>query len=94
MTGAAVKAAIGAGEGGLRALLRCRRGDVLMEYVLLTVLIIVPLVGGFTYIFDFSGKPPMFSPEGALSGKDFGVVGNSFVQLYRMVMSGVSLPLP
>lgn len=70
------------------------RGDVLMEYVLLTVLIIVPLIGGFTYIFDFSGKPPMFSPEGALSGQDFGVVGNSFVQLYRMVMSGVSLPLP
>lgn len=65
-----------------------------MEYVLLTVLIIVPLVGGFTYIFDFSGKPPMFNPEGALAGQDFGVVGNSFVQLYRMVMSGVSLPLP
>ncbi len=80
---------------GLLVGLRSDRGDVLMEYVLLTVLIVVPLIGGFTYVFDFTGEPPMFGrSEGAITGQDFGVLGNSFVQLYRMVMSGVSLPLP
>lgn len=63
-----------------------------MEYVLLTILIILPLVGASTGIFNPSGRT--FYVEGALSGEDFGVLGNSFVQLYRMVMSGVSLPLP
>lgn len=72
--------------------LRCERGDVLMEYVLLTVLILLPLVGASTGFFNPSGRT--FYVEGALSGEDFGVLGNAFVQLYRMVMSGVSLPLP
>lgn len=76
----------------VRRALRCERGDVLMEYVLLTILIILPLVGASTGIFNPSGRT--FYVEGALSGEDFGVLGNSFVQLYRMVMSGVSLPLP
>ena len=77
---------------GIQRALRCERGDVLMEYVLLTILIILPLVGASTGIFNPSGRT--FYVEGALSGEDFGVLGNSFVQLYRMVMSGVSLPLP
>lgn len=72
--------------------LRSERGDVLLEYVLLTILIVLPLVGASTGIFNPSGKT--FNVEGAISGEDFGLLGNSFVQLYRMVMSGVSLPLP
>ena len=76
-------------------ILRSERGDVLMEYVLLTLLIIIPLIGGASILFDPAGKPPMFSDyEKGVAGEDFGVLGNSFVQLYRMVMSGVSLPLP
>ena len=69
-----------------------RRGDVLMEYVLLTVLIVMPLVGASSYLYSPSGRT--FYIEGSLTGQDFGILGNSFVQLYRMVMSGVSLPLP
>ena len=72
--------------------LREERGDVLMEYVLLTVLIILPLIGASTQLFDPSGQT--FNVEGALSGEDFGTFGNAFVQFYRLVMSGVCLPLP
>jgi len=69
-----------------------KRGDVLMEYVLLTVLIILPLVSASTGLVNPSGST--FYTVGAPSVEDFGSLGNSFVQLYRMVMSGVSLPLP
>ena len=72
--------------------LRSERGDVLLEYVLLTILIVLPLVGASTYIYNPTGKT--FNVEGAISGEEFGVLGDSFVKLYRMVMSGVSLPLP
>ncbi len=72
--------------------LREERGDVLMEYVVLTVLIILPLVGASTGFFNPSGRT--FDLEGALGGEDFGTFGNAFVQLYRLVMSGVCLPLP
>ena len=79
----------------LSRLVDSNRGDVLLEYVLLTVLIIIPLIGGSSVLFDPAGKPPMFSDyEQGVAGQDFGLLGNSFVQLYRMVMSGVSLPLP
>lgn len=62
----------------------CERGDVLMEYVLVTVLIVCPLVWGSVRIFD---------PAGSLDG-DFGYLGNSFVKMFRLVMSGIGLPLP
>ena len=80
------------GPGGLLGALREERGDVLMEYVILTVLLILPLVGASTGFFNPSGRT--FDVEGALSGEDFGKFGNAFVQLYRLVMSGVCLPLP
>ena len=69
-----------------------KRGDVLLEYVLLTVLIILPLIGASTAFFNPSGRT--FIMDGALSGEDFGTFGNALVQLYRLVMSGVCLPLP
>lgn len=76
----------------VRSLARSDRGDVLLEYVLLTILIVLPLVGASTGMVNPSGRT--FFVEGALSGEDFGTLGNAFVDLYRMVMSGVSLPLP
>lgn len=76
----------------LKELCRSSSGDVLMEYVVLSVLIILPLVGASTYIYNPSGAT--FDMEGALGGEDFGLLGNMFVDLYRMVMSGLSLPLP
>jgi len=76
----------------IRRLSRDRSGDVLMEYVILSVLIILPLVGASTYFYNPSGAT--FDVEGALGGEDFGLLGNMFVDLYRMVMSGLCLPLP
>ena len=72
--------------------LRDERGDVLLEYVLLTVLIILPLVGVSIGLVNVSGQ--VFSPDGPVQGDDFGLLGNAFVNRYRMVMSGISLPLP
>jgi len=69
-----------------------RRGDVLLEYVLLTVVIVLPLVGASVAFVNPSGRT--FTAEGAISGEEFGLLGDAFVKLYRMVMCGVSLPLP
>ena len=71
---------------------RGTRGDVLLEYVLLTVVITLPLVGASVGLVNPSGRT--FTAEGAVSGEEFGLLGDAFVRLYRMVMSGVSLPLP
>jgi hypothetical protein len=73
-------------------LLREERGDVLLEYVLLTLLIVLPLVGVSTELVDVDGQ--MFTAGNAVSGEDFGLLGNAFVQRYRMIMSGICLPLP
>ncbi|MDD4103193.1 MAG: hypothetical protein PHU80_11270, partial [Kiritimatiellae bacterium] len=86
------------GAGGGRAARRkepCRaeRGDVLLEYVLLTMVIILPLVGISVGLVNVGGKST-FSPGGAVEGEDFGLLGNAFVERYRMVMSGIALPLP
>ena len=72
--------------------LREERGDVLLEYVLLTTLIVLPLVGVSTELVNVSGQT--FSASRAVPGEDFGLLGNAFVQCYRMIMSGVCLPLP
>ena len=64
--------------------LACDRGGVLLEYVIVTVLIVCPPGWGALVIFD---------PQGAVSG-DFGYLGNSFVQMYRLIMCGIGLPLP
>lgn len=76
----------------LRRMGKSERGDVLLEYVLLTILVVLPLVGASTGLVNVGGRT--FFVEGGISGEDFGSLGNDFVQLYRMVISGVSLPLP
>ena len=68
------------------------RGDVLMEYVLLTILIVLPLIGVSSKLVQVPG--PTVTVDGALEGDHFGLFGDAFVRLYRMVMSGVCLPLP
>lgn len=72
---------------------RSVRGDVLMEYMLLTMIIVLPLVGVSIGLVNVGGKGT-FSPGGAVEGEDFGLLGNAFVDRYRMVMSGIGLPLP
>jgi len=70
----------------------CDRGDVLMEYVIVTVLIVLPLIGAATGLFNPSGST--FAVGGALDGEDFGIIGNAFVEVWRRVMCGVALPIP
>ena len=68
------------------------RGDVLMEYVLLTILIVLPLIGVSSKLVQVPG--PTVTVDGAIEGDNFGLFGDAFVRLYRMVMVGVCLPLP
>ena len=68
----------------VNALLACEAGGVLMEYVIITTLIILPLLAVGNMLFD---------PAGAISG-DFGEFGNAFVEWYQRVMCGVALPIP
>ena len=71
------------------------RGDVLMEYVLVTVLVLTPLVGLELYgteAIGFNGKP-LFNPAGASAG-DLGIFGQKFVEWYQRILCGVSLPVP
>jgi len=71
---------------------REERGDVLFEYVLLTLVVILPLVGVSFGLVDVTGEA--FSPDDAVQGKNFGLLGNAFVDRYQMIMSGLCLPLP
>lgn len=72
------------------------RGDVLMEYVLITVLIIVPIVAGSKIFFSADGSSgTTASAAMALENPgDFGIVGNDFVGMCRRVFSGLALPVP
>jgi hypothetical protein len=55
-----------------------------MEYVILTVMILLPLT-----VYD----KVLFNPAGAVNG-DLGFFGEQFVGWLQRMMSGVSLPIP
>lgn len=73
---------------------RRERGDVLMEYVLLMVLIIVPLVCGSKVIYDAGGGSTASAAMGLEKEDDYGIVGNNFVKMFRRTFMGLALPLP
>jgi hypothetical protein len=68
----------------LHRLATCSRGDILMEYVVLTVFILLPLV---VY------ENQLFNPAGAATG-DLGFFGEQFVGWMQRMLSGISLPIP
>lgn len=72
------------------------RGDVLMEYVLLMVLIVVPVVCGAKFVFDAGGKSESTASVAMAleNNDDFGIVGNRFVEMFRRTFSGLALPVP
>lgn len=70
------------------------RGDMLMEYVLLTALIIVPVVCGSKMLFDADGRSTASVSMGLEKDDDFGIVGNRFVIMFRRTFSGLALPVP
>ena len=76
----------------LRRFLRCTRGDVLLEYVIVTVFIVLPLIGVASAGFSPGGRS--FTVKETLEGQDFGVIGNAYVEMYRRIMSGIGLPIP
>ncbi len=68
------------------------RGDVLMEYVLLMLLVVLPLVGVSSKLVGVPART--FMIDEAIDGDRFGVIGDAFVELFQMVLCGVCLPLP
>lgn len=73
------------------------RGDVLMEYVLLMVCIVVPLVCGSKFLYNAGGGTQGVTASAALALEkedDFGIVGNNLVQMFRRTFMGLALPIP
>ena len=70
-----------------------RQGGVMMEYVLLTLVFILPLIGVSFGLVNANGQV-LFAPADAVTGEDFGLVGNAIVDRCRMIMCGLCLPLP
>ena len=65
----------------------CSGGGVLMEYVIVTLMVVGPLVGAGEQLFNIQGFA-----EGDV--ENFGFVGRMFVGRWRMIMCGIGLPLP
>ena len=76
--------------GGRRtvSLAACDRGDVLLEYVIITTLIILPLVAAGNMLFNPSGIDPV------TGRRNLGMLGEAFVGLYQRVVCGIGLPVP
>ncbi len=68
------------------------RGDVLAEYVILTLFILLPLVGVSLGLINPTGA--MFTTDGTVEGENFGIFGNALVAMFRRVMCGLALPIP
>lgn len=74
------------------------RGDILLEYVLLMVFIIVPVVCGSKVLFNAGGG----GTDGTMSSvaiglekeDDYGIAGNRFVNMFRRTFMGLALPIP
>ena len=75
-----------------------------MEYVILTISLLFPLVLYDTFVFDVAGKDSfeeassdpaniLFNVQGSVQG-DFGYLGNRFVEWYQRMMCGLALPIP
>lgn len=70
----------------------CDRGGVLMEYVLVTAIVVAFFIGMSGFVFSPRGRA--FTVEGAVDGTDFGFLGNAYALMYRLIVKGISLPLP
>lgn len=71
---------------------RSERGDVLAEYAILLVMIMVPLIGASVGLVNPSGAT--FTTGGTIDGDNFGVFGNAMVEAFRRIMCGLCLPIP
>lgn len=89
----------------VRRLLGGEKGAVAMEYLMVTMVVILPLLGLSRLVFDASGGPDpggrdvVFDVSGPMtdrrvSGRSFGVLGDAFVGWYQRILCGISLPVP
>ena len=73
------------------------RGDVLLEYALLMVFIIVPVVCGSKVLYNAGGGTAGVPAAAGLALEktdDFGIVGNNLVGMFRRTFAGLALPIP
>ena len=73
------------------------RGDVLLEYALLMVFIIVPVVCGSKVLYNAGGGNADVTASVGLALEktdDFGIVGNNLVGMFRRTFAGLALPIP
>lgn len=75
-----------------RRLFQDTRGDVLMEYVLINLLVVLALAGVGSGLVNPSGST--FTVDGTVSGDNYGLFGNALVESWQRVMSGIALPVP
>lgn len=68
------------------------RGDVLLEYVVITTLIVLPLVAVGSMLFNPTG----IAVTDPLTGQriTFGLFGDAFVGFYQRLIEGIRLPVP
>ncbi len=72
---------------------RCgERGAVLMEYVVLSMTLLLALVG-VNWIAAELEMEPLFDPGGAVTG-NFGLIGNTLMDWYHRIVDVVALPVP
>jgi len=71
------------------SLLRDNSGAVLMEYVVLSLVMLGVLVG-----LDVATGVTLFNFEGTVTGQDFGLFGNAFMDWYHRIVDTVALPVP
>ena len=88
----------------IRSFMKDERGAILMEYIILTLSILFPLVLYDTFVFNVAGTDSfeeassepqniLFNVQGSIQG-DFGYFGNRFVEWYQRMMCGLALPIP
>ena len=77
---------------------RSERGDVLLEYVLLMVFIIVPVVCGSKLVYNAGGYGTTRTMTSVAMGlekeEDYGIVGDELVKMFRRTFMGLALPIP
>jgi len=68
-------------------------GAVLMEYVVLSLVMLGVLVG-LDVATGVLPTPPLFNFEGTVTGQDFGLFGNAFMDWYHRIVDTIALPVP
>ena len=69
-----------------------KHGSVLLEYMLVTLVIVLGLVGVSTHFVSPAGRS--FDFQGTIEGENYGLFGDAYVHLVRRAMEGISSPLP